>query len=116
MAKEYIEREAAVVMADYAEDEHPYDKDPKRPETFSAYHEGWSDACDYIRSRLESLPAADVAPVRHGRWEKAVESQLDTHTGEYWEEYYYNCLECDYASEWKSPYYPNCGAKMDLEG
>ena len=67
MAKEYIEREAAVVMADYAEDEHPYDKDPKRPETFSAYHEGWSDACDYIRSRLESLPAADVAPVRHGR-------------------------------------------------
>lgn len=47
MAKQYIEREAAVVMADYAEDEHPYDKDPKRPETFSAYHEGWAYGEDW---------------------------------------------------------------------
>lgn len=114
MAKEYIEREAAVVMADYAEDEHPYDKDPKRPETFSAYHEGWSDACDYIRSRLESLPAADVAPVRHGRWIWADDGYL-------------RCSNChqkapvmtqyqDEPMTIATAYCPNCGAKMDLEG
>lgn len=111
MAKEYIEREAAVVMADYAEDEHPYDKDPKRPETYSAYHEGWSDACDYIRSRLESLPAADVEPVRHGRWIRLQHSGTIV------------CGNCgrnirknrgnDYADF--EPYCPNCGCRMDLE-
>lgn len=65
---EHIEKAAAVAIADYAEDEHPYDKDPQRPDTYSAYNEGWSAACDYIRGRLEGEPAADVEPVRHGRW------------------------------------------------
>jgi len=51
--------------------------------------------------------------VKRGRWEMSVESKLDAHTGEYWEEEYYNCLECDYASDWKSPYCPNCGAMME---
>lgn len=53
--------------------------------------------------------------VKRGRWGKAVESKLDAHTGEWWEEEYYNCLECDYASDWKSPYCPNCGADMREE-
>ena len=113
MAKEYIEREAAVVMADYAEDEHPYDKDPKRPETFSAYHEGWSDACDYIRSRLESLPAADVAPVRHGKWKVPVFTEMDE-----WFDSRVKCSVCGGIeaafARWK--FCPNCGCRMDLEG
>ena len=104
MAKEYIEREAAVVMADYAEDEHPYDKDPKRPETFSAYHEGWSDACDYIRSRLESLPAADVAPVRHGKWVYDTQKKKAI------------CYCCGSGYKIGYNYCPNCGRRMDLEG
>ena len=108
MAKEYIEREALetdlnhrlnFLMAENGEYDH--------------YTSGFDEAV----TRVEDFPAAaDVVSVRYGRWEKAVESHLDTHTGEYWEEYYYNCLECDCASEWKSPYCPNCGAKMDLEG
>ena len=52
-------------------------------------------------------PAADVEAVKHGRWFEMVDSKLDTHTGEYWEEVYYNCV-----IDWKSPYCPNCGAKM----
>nr|DAR44576.1 MAG TPA: baseplate protein [Caudoviricetes sp.] len=60
---EYIELSAAVCIADYAADEHPYEKDPATPETFSEYNQGWNDACDYIRNRLESKPAADVEPV-----------------------------------------------------
>lgn len=63
---EYIELDSAVMVADYAVDEHPYDKIPGKPETFSEYNQGWHDACDYIRNRLENLPAADVEPVRRG--------------------------------------------------
>ena len=72
------------------------------------------DLCPTCERALNRL-GGYVAPVRHGRWEKAVESKLDTHTGEYWEEEYYNCLKCDYASDRKSPYCPNCGAKMDAD-
>lgn len=105
---EYIERAATVAIADYAEDEHPYDKDPKRPDTYSAYNEGWSAACDYIRGRLEGEPAADVAPVRHGRWEM------------YFADKYLMCSACK-ASFWDENgdggknYCPHCGAKMDRE-
>lgn len=70
---EYIEKSAAVVIADYAADEHPYDKDPERPETYSDYNQGWNDACDYIRGKLEAMPVADVAPVRNGKWLSAEE-------------------------------------------
>lgn len=59
---EYINRAAAIAIADYAADEHPY-KEQGKPETYSQYNEGWNDACDYIRGKLESEKAADVAPV-----------------------------------------------------
>lgn len=57
----------------------------------------------------ENLPAADVAPVVHGRW-------IEDHD-------YLKCPECgimvkqDFTffdiGDWN--YCPNCGAKMDLE-
>ena len=63
------------------------------------------DAADCIRY----MDAADVAPVRHGRWEK--QSGL------------YSCSECgmtcpydvqaDVIEYWTCNYCPNCGAKMD---
>ena len=61
------------------------------------------DALDYI----DSEPAADVAPVRHGRWE--------------WEtEDLYRCTDCHEKVHVKEvmgrpdwDYCPNCGAKMD---
>lgn len=62
---DYISREAAVTIADYAADIYPYDKDPKKPETYSDYNQGWNDACDYIRGKLEEEKPADVEPVRH---------------------------------------------------
>ena len=60
---------------------------------------------------LMEIPAADVAPVRHGKW-------LDgrcTVCG--WEEPDV-CTWLGYDSEaWiDTQYCPNCGAKMDLEG
>ena len=77
--------------------------------------------CEYDAERTEcicnerlavlKIPTADVAPVRHGRWEK--QSGL------------YSCSECgmtcpydvqaDVIEYWACNYCPNCGAKMDLE-
>lgn len=103
---EYIEREAAVTIADYAVDEHPYDKNPEKSETFSEYNQGWHDACDYVRDKLEQLPA-DVAPVRHGWW---ILERGDC-----------RCATCrkgykivfGAASPASFHYCSNCGAKMD---
>ncbi len=55
-----------------------------------------------------ALPAADVAPVRHGRWTR----------GPYaCGEYEFKCSACG-TTEWHTsqptPFCPHCGAKMDL--
>lgn len=85
MAKEYIEWEAAIVQCRRHSD-----------------HTAWS-----IESGIEGIPAADVAPVVHGRW-------IEDHD-------YLKCPECGVMvkrnftffdiGNWN--YCPNCGAKMD---
>lgn len=63
-----------------------------------------------IHALIDSVPAADVAPVRHGRWEWVDE-----------EECYYRCSNCKTAAygntgeilSGKYCYCPNCGAKME---
>lgn len=58
---------------------------------------------------VASPPAADVAPVVHGRWERDADGD--------W--YCTNCDEvvaiCESGRErtYRKPYCPNCGAKMD---
>nr|DAD70424.1 MAG TPA: zinc-ribbon domain protein [Siphoviridae sp. ctnhN1] len=68
------------------------------------------DGC--LASSIESIkniPAADVAPVVHGRWEQDADGD--------W--YCTNCGEvvaiCDSGRErtYRKPYCPNCGVKMD---
>ena len=59
-----------------------------------------------IASRLlDEIPAADVSPVRHGRW-----LYVDTDI-----EQFFLCNRCKQKEYWESDYCPNCGAKMDLE-
>ena len=60
------------------------------------------------RKAIFELPAADVAPVRHGRW------ALNKKYGDY------ECSECGQGdvkamdfTNLKMRYCPNCGAKMD---
>ena len=60
------------------------------------------DAADCIRY----MDAADVAPVRHGRW-----LYVNTDT-----EQFFLCNRCKKKEYWESNYCPNCGCKMDLEG
>lgn len=54
---------------------------------------------------LEGIPDADVTPVVHGRWEEYLIPNILC------------CSNCDWGIDplCKSPYCPNCGAKMDIE-
>lgn len=60
---------------------------------------------------LNQFPAADVVPIRHGRW-FAINPCKDV---EGWIEYDYQCSNCKEISWEASNYCQNCGAKMDLE-
>ena len=96
MAKEFIERQRAIVDACNSLELYP-----------SEYAE--------LENALNRIPAADVAEVRHGKW-------IQPH----WKNSNYccDCSECgreamhaDY--QWDKngiyPICPNCGAKMDKE-
>ncbi len=80
---------------------------------------GWSKNALY--DEMKNLPAADVAPVVHAKWENCD-----------WVEPYYHgcgtiripnagmkCTNCVHVFKkdllWKDNYCPNCGAKMDLK-
>lgn len=92
--KEYIERKALQNKA-FGE-EHP------------TFYDG-QDIADWYEKCINETPAADVSPVRHGRWE-----ELD-------EEGCYSCSVCgnpwiiiDGTPQDNEMYFcPNCGAKMD---
>lgn len=56
-----------------------------------------------VINMIEGLPAADVAPVRHGRW-----TRIDYHDA--------RCSECGHKTYYPdriSLYCPECGARMD---
>jgi hypothetical protein len=58
-----------------------------------------------IRDMLMDIPSADVAPVRHGRWE-VIDAE---------EPRRYGCSECKRLSWNMENYCGNCGARMDGE-
>ena len=58
---------------------------------------------------IEELPAADVAPVRHGRWENG-NPICPVCGGDKFKD-----LDADIWCDWQPAFCPNCGAKMDLE-
>ena len=59
-----------------------------------------------IRDQINAIPAADVAPVVHGRWVTHYRSGTTVAEG-----YVSTC--CDMWNSRKSDYCPNCGEKMD---
>ena len=101
---EYIEREAAIAALD----------EFRLNETVSKYAtvmqcRAARDAIGRAAKVLESLPAADVEPARHGRW---IEKEKYTFG------VMYDCSICgnrilDNGHSWN--YCPNCRARMDEE-
>lgn len=81
-----------------------------------------TDAAVVLRM-IDDAPAADVAPVVHGRWEWFDEDTGTPLTG-YEREWGWRCSRCkhelpdDYDDPDYRPmldYCPNCGAKMDIK-
>ena len=70
---------------------------------------GWAEIEAVQSDYIERLPAADVAPVRHGRWIK----------DEFFSDEVNNCEKCSQCGEligWFGnlpKYCPGCGALMD---
>ena len=93
---EYIEREALYERA-YWHGEHPNVCNP------------FPDGVDAIDIKdVDTIPAADVAPVRHARWKCNKPCPVcgeDRFKG----------LDADIWADWEPPYCPNCGATMKLE-
>ena len=99
---EYIDKAVALSMREPPKSNRYYQTD----NLDDAYEQGWDEALSYI----EKIPAADVAPVRYGRW-------IDNH-----------CTACGMMpmgdDMWKNydcepplferfmDYCPSCGAKM----
>ncbi len=78
--------------------------------TDDLYGMGIMSGLDYAMKKLKEQPAADVAPVVHGRWISVPSS--DTVMGKA-----YTCSECEKMrfGSFKPNYCPNCGARMDGE-
>ena len=74
-------------------------------ECVRAYPSSFYNGIEAARYAIIRLPAADVAPVRHGRWN--VYSAKDC---------LYICSECNCLPRDRTRYCPNCGALMDKDG
>lgn len=95
MSKEYIERKALLARYD-------------------AEHVGPPGRA---RELMATAPAADVAPVVHGRW-IGIDSSFwkPTHSSDIPVfRKTYRCSECGRRTAIAENYCPNCGAKMDKE-
>lgn len=81
------------------------------------YHVGFSSYClEYVfkwlseEFEIKDAPAADVAPVVHGRWEMRP-TGMATDTGPEYKAY---CTVCNEPNkQYQPPFCPHCGAKMD---
>lgn len=89
---DFIDREAAIVDFERCNHENPV----------------WTP--QRVKTLLMRIPAADVEPVRHGRWESCFEDWRQQIEGDKCSacgfEYYGACIR-------RFLYCPNCGAKMN---
>lgn len=88
----------------------PIDSDDFLKQSTELYeHAGWDErevhfSLADLRCNLEMMPTVEAEPVRHGHW------SIDDSD---WFETVYRCTVCKKSSRIRTPYCPNCGAKMD---
>lgn len=114
---EYIKREAAIAYIREQSEECQ-----KAFEEFGGESGIYADAYNDLAEDFHSIPAADVAPVVHGRWIPS-ESDFDDDDTlfdvEEWCDWQCSACRKDICYEDPMPprllpkYCPNCGAKMD---
>lgn len=98
---EYIKRDAAI-----REIEQINPVDYGAMWDYEAHH--WAGEClRDCKEAIDSIPAADVAPVVYGEWLLRHEGY-----GHYWECSVCHTNPCIYVTE-HTKFCPNCGAKMD---
>ena len=100
MSDTYISRKAAIEALEGVDWFHEVDGE--------LYPGGTSDMNTYVpykavEEALNSIPAADVRPVKKGEW-------IDHQEGRW---IYAKCSECGTVHDVKSNFCPNCGAKME---
>ena len=101
MAKEYIERDAALKLI--------REEGVNQAEQYANIHHLVVLAYGDCFGKIKSLPTADVVEVKHGEW-------IEKFKDGFW---YYDCPFCDDGyvvmekDENKPNYCGNCGAKMD---
>lgn len=107
---DYIEREAAIAYIHEQSEECQ-----KAFEELGGESGIYADAYNDLAEDFYRIPAADVAPVRHGRWDAIPNKYIAvaSKTGAY----YGNATACSVCHEvnpsaFKTNYCPNCGAKM----
>ena len=75
-----------------------------------------------IRGMLMDIPSADVAPVRHGRWDVREPMPMHDIKGNLSWGNWYVCTGCGFATTaieghiTQYKYCPSCGARMDGDG
>lgn len=85
-------------MAEYIEKQAALDAILREPP--DAHYPSW------YTERIKALPAADIAPVVHGRWISFLDGD------HIMPERYYRCSRCGRVESRRQPYC-HCGAKMD---
>ena len=93
---EYIKKEAVLDLFGEVPAYTGYETYPVRVHTLIC------EIAPLIKDEIRKIPAADVAPVRHGRW-------IEHDDG------VFTCSECGNAESIESYFCRYCGAKMDLE-
>lgn len=68
------------------------------------YKQGYLEGFDDAIKAVDSVPSADVEPVRKGTWK--IIDPFDDHE-------VVKCSECGYVMEQETLYCPHCGAKME---
>lgn len=97
---EYIDKAVALSIHEPTKSNRHYQTD----NLDDAYGQGWDDAL----CSIEHIPAADVAPVVHGRWRYFHKQNIAV------------CTECSFERDLDTNFgravnCPNCGAKMDIQ-